>query len=95
MTEIFPGIYQTKLGYLPEGSYGFAIGETGAGKALLETVISTSDETASRATAHTIPAAYPLPYRERERVPPAKKWLRMLLILSASCAVAYEMARQR
>ena len=94
MKETFPGIYQAGLGYLPRGSYRFTIGE-GEGEALLETVITTSDDAASGGAARVIPAASPLPKGESGRRLPAKRWLRMLLILSAAFAVLYEMVRQR
>jgi hypothetical protein len=95
MEETFPGIYRAGLGYLPEGSYSFTIAAAGAKKPLLEAVLTASADAASAAPARAIRAASPLPDWESGKEPPGKRWLRMLLILSATFAVLYEMVRQR
>jgi hypothetical protein len=93
MFEVFPGIYRRDLGELPAGSYRFALGEEGRDDPRLETVFTVAQDVPAEVP-RTLPADSLL--RETARATPLhQKWLRLLLILSATCAVLYEIIRQR
>jgi hypothetical protein len=56
--------------------------------------VLTVTENVPAETVHTVPAV-DLPEPEEPAPPVPKRWLRMLLIMAAACAVLYEIVRQR
>jgi hypothetical protein len=93
MLEVFPGIYRRDLGELPAGSYRFALGEEGRDDPRLETVFTVAQDVPAEVP--RTPPADSLPRETARATPLHQKWLRLLLILSAACAVLYEIIRQR
>jgi hypothetical protein len=97
MFEVFPGVYRRELGELPAGSYRFSLGKEGGNVPLLETVFSVAQD--APAVVPRIMAPQSTPQSAPQTAAPTRplhlKWLRMILIMSAACAVLYEIVRQR